>query len=318
MMNLRSRATGIATGDQGIFVERALFEQVGGFAAIPLMEDVALSKTLKRTAGRPACLALRVVTSGRRWEARGPWRTIVTMWRLRLAFALGADPAPARPRLPMTAPAAGIAPTLVVFAKEPTPGRVKTRLAAAIGAQSAADVYRELTAGTLAHAAAARDAGIVRAVELWCTPDADTPYFRQVAAVAGAQRHAQSGGDLGARMMHAISDVLTRRPRVLLIGTDCPVLDAQRHRRGRGRCSTTTTPCSAPPRTAGTYSSGRPVRCRSATCAGARPTRWRTRSAGFARAGIRYATTSALWDVDEPADLARWEALRRAATPTAR
>ena len=93
MMNLRSRLTGIATGDQGMFVERALFEQVGGFAAIPLMEDVALSKTLKRAAGRPACLAERIVTSGRRWETHGPWRTIVTMWRLRLAFALGADPA---------------------------------------------------------------------------------------------------------------------------------------------------------------------------------------------------------------------------------
>ena len=93
MMNLRSRLTGIATGDQGMFVERGLFEQVGGFAAIPLMEDVALSKSLKRAAGHPACLAERIVTSGRRWETRGPWRTILTMWRLRLAYALGADPA---------------------------------------------------------------------------------------------------------------------------------------------------------------------------------------------------------------------------------
>ena len=93
MMNLRSRVTGIATGDQGIFVERALFDRVGGYAAIPLMEDIALSKTLKRVAGRPACLHSRIVTSGRRWEARGPWRMIFTMWRLRLAYALGADPA---------------------------------------------------------------------------------------------------------------------------------------------------------------------------------------------------------------------------------
>lgn len=93
MMNLRSRLTGIATGDQGIFVERALFAQVGGYAAIPMMEDVALSKTLKRVAGRPACLQSRLTTSGRRWEAHGPWRTIFTMWRLRLAYALGVDPA---------------------------------------------------------------------------------------------------------------------------------------------------------------------------------------------------------------------------------
>lgn len=92
-MNARSRWTGIATGDQGMFVVRPLFARIGGFAAIPLMEDVALSKALKRAAGRPACLRARIVTSGRRWEAHGPWRTIFTMWRLRLAYALGADPA---------------------------------------------------------------------------------------------------------------------------------------------------------------------------------------------------------------------------------
>ena len=93
MMNVRSRLTGIATGDQGIFVDRALFDRVGGYQAIPLMEDIALSKTLKRAAGRPACLDSRIATSGRRWEAHGPWRMIFTMWRLRLAYALGADPA---------------------------------------------------------------------------------------------------------------------------------------------------------------------------------------------------------------------------------
>ncbi len=92
MMNLRSRLTGIATGDQGIFVDKSLFADVGGYPDIPLMEDVALSKVLKRRGGRPACLVSRIVTSGRRWETRGPWRTIVNMWRLRLAYALGADP----------------------------------------------------------------------------------------------------------------------------------------------------------------------------------------------------------------------------------
>jgi rSAM/selenodomain-associated transferase 2 len=92
-MNLRSRLTGIATGDQGIFVTRALFERVGGYPAIPLMEDITLCATLKREGGRPACLRERIVASGRRWERNGPWRTIFTMWRLRAAYALGADPA---------------------------------------------------------------------------------------------------------------------------------------------------------------------------------------------------------------------------------
>lgn len=87
-MNLRSRLTGIATGDQAIFVRRDAFP---GFPEIALMEDVALSKLLKRR-GAPACLRQRVVTSGRRWESRGVLRTIGLMWRLRLLYFLGVSP----------------------------------------------------------------------------------------------------------------------------------------------------------------------------------------------------------------------------------
>ncbi len=91
-MNLRSRLTGIATGDQAMFVRRDAFADAGTFADIPLMEDIALSRALKRL-GRPACLRARVVTSDRRWRQRGVLRTILLMWRLRLAYFLGADPA---------------------------------------------------------------------------------------------------------------------------------------------------------------------------------------------------------------------------------
>jgi rSAM/selenodomain-associated transferase 2 len=91
MMNLRSRLTGIATGDQAMFVRRDAFRTAGGFAAIPLMEDIDLCKRLKR-ASRPLCLRERVVTSGRRWEKGGVLHTVVLMWRLRLAYFFGADP----------------------------------------------------------------------------------------------------------------------------------------------------------------------------------------------------------------------------------
>jgi rSAM/selenodomain-associated transferase 2 len=91
-MNLRSRLTGIATGDQAMFVRRDAFMAAGRFPDIALMEDIALSRALRR-AGRPACLRVRVVTSGRRWRQRGVLRTILLMWRLRLAYFLGADPA---------------------------------------------------------------------------------------------------------------------------------------------------------------------------------------------------------------------------------
>lgn len=91
MMNLRSRLTGIATGDQCLFVTRSLFEAAGRFPEIPLMEDIAFSRQLKKY-GRPLCLGHQLTTSGRRWEKHGVWRTIGLMWRLRLAYWLGADP----------------------------------------------------------------------------------------------------------------------------------------------------------------------------------------------------------------------------------
>ncbi len=87
-MNLRSRLTGIATGDQAIFVRRDAF---AGFPEIALMEDIAFSKAMKRR-GAPACLRARVATSGRRWEHRGVLRTIVLMWRLRLMYFFGVHP----------------------------------------------------------------------------------------------------------------------------------------------------------------------------------------------------------------------------------
>jgi rSAM/selenodomain-associated transferase 2 len=92
MMNLRSRLTGIATGDQALFVTRAAFDAAGGFPPIALMEDVSLSIHLKRI-GRPLCLRARAVASARRWKENGTLRTIVLMWRLRLAYFFGADPA---------------------------------------------------------------------------------------------------------------------------------------------------------------------------------------------------------------------------------
>jgi rSAM/selenodomain-associated transferase 2 len=92
MINWRSRLTGIATGDQAIFVTHEAFSAVGGFPDLPLMEDIALSRKLKRL-GRPACIATPVITSGRRWEHHGVLRTIVLMWRLRLAYYLGVEPA---------------------------------------------------------------------------------------------------------------------------------------------------------------------------------------------------------------------------------
>lgn len=91
MMNWRSQLTAIATGDQAIFVCREAFGAVGGFPAIALMEDIEISRRLKRL-GRPARVRVPVVTSSRRWEDGGILRTIAHMWALRLAYAVGVAP----------------------------------------------------------------------------------------------------------------------------------------------------------------------------------------------------------------------------------
>jgi len=90
-MNQRTRLTGIATGDQGIFVQRTLYERVGGFPSIPLMEDIRFSRSLKRH-GRPCRVTRTLGISPRRWHAHGILRTIVTMWGLRLAYFAGISP----------------------------------------------------------------------------------------------------------------------------------------------------------------------------------------------------------------------------------
>lgn len=209
------------------------------------------------------------------------------------------------------------APALLVFAKAAVPGRVKTRLAAAIGDAPAAAVYRELTDVALAHAGAALRAGVVGAVELWCAPDPASGEFARLAAAAHATRHRQSDGDLGARMAHAIADALARHRSVLLIGTDCPLLDARylAHAAGLLRdCDAVLGPAED-----GGYvlvGATRPL-----PFAGVRwssPHALADTEAAFARAGVRWRTAPALWDVDEPADLARWRAHAIPHEPAAR
>ena len=90
-MNWRSRLTGICTGDQAIFVTRGAFSALEGFAPIPLMEDIEFSQRAGSLTP-PIALVQRVITSGRRWERGGVLRTILLMWRLRLAYFFGADP----------------------------------------------------------------------------------------------------------------------------------------------------------------------------------------------------------------------------------
>ena len=309
-MNVRSRLTGIATGDQAIFVTRDAFNAVGGFPQLPLMEDVALSQSLLRAVGRPVCLRERVVTSGRRWDAHGAMRTILAMWRLRLDYWRGVDPdVLARRYRPLVTMRS--APLLQVFAKDPQPGQVKTRLARTLGDDAAAALYRQLVEHTLTTAAAARTAGIVADIELWCDPDAGCGAFVEWQKRYRVTLKRQDGDELGARMRHALASALAIRRPALLIGTDCPGLDTTYL--ARAAVALTKHDVVIGPAEDGGYvlvGLSRDVDIFSGIP-------WSTAevmTATRARIAAAHATChelDQLWDVDTPADVARFNSSRR-------
>jgi rSAM/selenodomain-associated transferase 1 len=209
------------------------------------------------------------------------------------------------------------APALLVFAKAPLAGAVKTRLAAAIGAERAAAVYRALLETTLACAAAARAAGIVDRIELWCTPDADHPHLRSLAERHAASRHRQPDGDLGLRMRAAFADALPRVSSVLLVGTDCPALQPG-HIAAAATALATHDAVVVPAEDGGYVLVGARRPLPFANVRWSTPHALADTLAGFAQAGLACARLAPLWDVDDAADLARWEDLQaRARVPHA-
>lgn len=221
LMNLRSAWSGICTGDQGIFVRRDVFESLGGFASQPLMEDIEISGRLKRVAW-PARIRATVTTSARRWETHGVWRTIVLMWRLRLAYFFGACPQELaaqygyRPA-PAPAPAA-----LAVLAKAPKAGLAKTRLAPLLGYGGAARTQRRFTLNTL-HVG--QQAGL-HSLVLWCAPDPGHRFFKALVRAQGVTCSKQAEGDIGQRMQRVFQHHFEQGHGMplLLVGTDCPML----------------------------------------------------------------------------------------------
>ncbi|MEX0963314.1 MAG: TIGR04283 family arsenosugar biosynthesis glycosyltransferase [Pseudohongiellaceae bacterium] len=230
MMNRRARLTSVCSGDQALFVERALFQQIAGFPRIALMEDIAISKALRRL-GRPARPVGIATTSSRRWQENGLLATIVLMWKLRLLYFIGVSPARlvelyypqalAREPQALARENHGRA-RLAVFAREPRLGQVKSRLAVEIGEPAALAVYEAMLRrlGTLLN-----QAGLA-AWELWVT--SNTSHERFLSLCNKKDIHLQLGQDLGARMSHTLQQTLRRGDTdvVVLIGTDCPALTA--------------------------------------------------------------------------------------------
>ncbi|MFM8610253.1 MAG: TIGR04283 family arsenosugar biosynthesis glycosyltransferase [Burkholderiaceae bacterium] len=238
MMNLRSRLSGICTGDQALFVTREAFVRVGGFADQPLMEDIDISRRLKRI-GPPRALREPVRTSGRRWEQHGVWRTMLLMWRLRAEYFMGADAAVLAQRYGYRAAPPLWPACVAVMAKAPVPGQAKTRLIPALGAWAAARAQRRFALDTL-HLALQAAARMGTQVRWWAAPAASQRFFRalqrwmqqqRLPSIAGAPAapvtwHDQPSGDLGARMAQAFHVHFSAQPHtpLLLMGTDCPPL----------------------------------------------------------------------------------------------
>jgi rSAM/selenodomain-associated transferase 2/rSAM/selenodomain-associated transferase 1 len=221
LMNWRSRLSGIATGDQAMFVRRRTFDALGGFAPQPLMEDIELSRRLKRISP-PACIEQRVTTSGRRWDQQGFWHTVFLMWRLRWSYTRGVDANTLARRYDYIprAPAA-----VAVLAKAPLPGLAKTRLIPLLGPAGAARAHRQMTLQTIATVRRA-STGPLR---LWCAPDVDHRFFRALARRHGLVCQPQASGDLGERMATAMDRHFEASPQLpwLVVGTDCPALTAE-------------------------------------------------------------------------------------------
>ena len=199
------------------------------------------------------------------------------------------------------------APVLLIFAREPLAGHVKTRLAAVLGAEAAAAAYRELIDATMKYAVAARTQGLVATIEVWCTPDRASPYFRGLAELHGVELRSQCEGDLGGRMSAAIADALARAPAAILIGTDCPA-------QGVGALAAAAAALAdadvvlGPAEDGGFVLVGTRIPVRFDRVRWSTPHALRDTRAALASAGVRWVELPLSWDVDEPADLARWRA----------
>jgi rSAM/selenodomain-associated transferase 2/rSAM/selenodomain-associated transferase 1 len=225
LMNLRSRLSGIATGDQAIFVTRDAWLRVDGWPDVALMEDVRMSQRLLKTCGQPACLTERVGVSARRWEQHGILRTILLMWGLRALHALGVSPNRLHRFYYGAAPVSALAPSpsrVIVFAKVPRAGEVKTRLAAKLGESVALATHRELLERTLEQVA--RVPNVIR--ELCIAGDDSAGECALLARRFGFDLSRQLGADLGERMANAMAEGLSRGERVVLLGCDSPAVDA--------------------------------------------------------------------------------------------
>jgi rSAM/selenodomain-associated transferase 2/rSAM/selenodomain-associated transferase 1 len=313
MMNLRSRFLGIATGDQAMFVRFDAFQAVGGFPTQALMEDIELSSRLLKIS-RPACLQDHVITSARKWKKNGIWPTIFLMWRLRLAYFFGAKPNELALKYGYRAAPPTAQASIAILAKAPIAGLAKTRLipalgkkGAALGAVGAARAQRQFILQTLHTAHQAK----LGSLTLWCAPDAKHRHFRALHQQFNIHCQPQPEGDLGIRMQRCAETHFSQTDAALLIiGTDCAVLSPG-HLHEAARSLGHHDACFIPAEDGGYVLIGLKkvipeVFSNITWSTGAVLTQSLER---LNAAGANVALLPALWDVDEPADWQRLQAM---------
>ena len=220
LMNKRSAITHIATGDQAIFMTREAYDIVDGFDQIELMEDVAMSKKLRRLG--PICaVPLPVVTSARRWQQNGIGNTILTMWWLRFRYYVGASPK----ELALSYQQGGLVQqttdrpiSVFVFAKAPVAGQVKSRLCPPLDSTQAAQIADILLQRVCAELAASWPGKTCLAI----TPDDSHPSFQTLLRQYDFATILQDGDDLGERMWNAIEQGLQTSSMAAVVGADIP------------------------------------------------------------------------------------------------
>ena len=223
---IRSRRAGLVYGDQGLLIPRDLFFRLGPYPDEPIMEDVILSRRLLG-AGRLRTLSATIATSPRRYEEEGRLRAWIRNATLITRFLAGAEPAELAHRYPPRRLRAAATPlqrgtaALLVFAKAPRPGEVKTRLARSIGDAAAADVYRRMGRFVVD-----RLAGVGATVTVCYDPPGAGDEIRAWLGDAPDRYVAQPSGDLGQRMAHMFERAFEAADRVVVIGTDAPSVDA--------------------------------------------------------------------------------------------
>jgi rSAM/selenodomain-associated transferase 2/rSAM/selenodomain-associated transferase 1 len=222
---LRERTAGLVYGDQGLVLSRELFHGVGGFPELPLMEDLEMVRILRR-AGRVQRLPARLPTSPRRYREEGRWKGWLRNSALVTLYLAGISPMALARFYPGRSPASGTLPTgspiLMVFAKEPVPGRVKTRLAAEVGPEEAALIYRELGRRVVDQV---RE-GPYRTVVFYDPPEAGAAVEEWLGG-RGIELRPQAPGDLGDRLGSAFRWAFREAERVVVVGTDAPDVDSE-------------------------------------------------------------------------------------------